>query len=214
MAPRDAYGAVLLYPEDDTEIGEDATQPFVADYVQDELERVPDLAAALARSRRILIQGFDAALLSCISLDQPRDYIVLYERPAFAQKYAQSLWSQLARDRKLEWLGRIRFLPGLDHPGGRRHRPYDLIYGWVPFGQWDRFEALRTCGKDLADRLGPGGLAFLAGPRVMGAALQAAGLRVLQAEEVDTLPTVRMHRTILPQARLKPELVLFRVGRD
>src|SRR5262249_18205573 len=35
IPPGDAYGAVLLYPDDESEIGECSAQPFVADYVQD-----------------------------------------------------------------------------------------------------------------------------------------------------------------------------------
>jgi hypothetical protein len=213
VEPRDAYGAVLLYPEDGTEVGEAATQPFVADYLQDQLEHDPELAASLAGSERVLIQGFEAALLSCVSLDRPRDHCIVYGSAAFAQKHAQALWNQLARARKLEWATQIRFLPWQGRPGGTEHGPYDLIYGWVPFGQWPRVQELQALGRELAGQLRTGALAFVAGPRGMRAALQAAGLRVVQAEAVETLPTVRMHRTILPQTSLKPDLVLFRVRR-
>jgi hypothetical protein len=213
VEPRDAYGAVLLYPEDDTEVGEAATQPFVADYLQDQLEHDPELAASLAGSKHVLIQGFEAAILSCVSLDRPRDYCIVYEGAALAQKHAQALWNQLARARKLAWATQIRFLSGQGRSGGAEHGPYDLIYGWVPFGQWTRGQEIQALGRELAGRLRMGALAFVVGPRGMEAALQAAGLRVVQAEAVETLPTVRMHRTILPQARLKPDLVLFRVRR-
>ena len=39
ISPIDAYGAVLLYPEDESEIGECAAQPFVADYLEDLAEQ-------------------------------------------------------------------------------------------------------------------------------------------------------------------------------
>lgn len=213
VPPCEAFGAVLLYPEDGIEIAEEATQPFVADYLQDEAEHAPDLAAALARSERVLIQGFDAAFLACIGLDRPRDYVLVYERPALAQKQAQMLWNQLARTQRSEWVRRIRFRSGRHHAGGVSQGPYDLIYLWVPYDEWERFTVLQGRASELAGLLRPGGLALVAGPRVLGAALQAAGLRVLGAEEVEALPTLRMHRTILPQSRVKPDLVLFRVRR-
>jgi hypothetical protein len=45
----------------------------------------------------------------------------------------------------------------------------------------------------------------------MADALTSHMLRIVQIESVDTLPTFRMHQTILPQSRLKANLTLFHV---
>ena len=214
VTPREAYSAVLLYPEDATEIEEAATQPFVADYLEDKREASPELAASLARSEHVLIDGFEAALGACISLDRPRDHTVLFLRQALAQKQAQQLWNRLARRRCLDWLPHIQFVSGEDARAAAYRRQYDLIYLWVPFVRWGEPQALARTGQEVAAALRPGGMAFVSGPQGLAAALQAAGLRVMETVEGETLPTLRMHRTILPRARLKTGLTLFRLGRD
>ena len=96
IPPREAYGAVLLYPEDETEIPELAAQPFVADYIQDTAEQDRELRTLVARAERVLIENGDAVIATCIPFDRPRDYTVLVRAPAFAQRQAQQLWNQCA----------------------------------------------------------------------------------------------------------------------
>ncbi|MCE9534981.1 MAG: hypothetical protein K8R65_01035, partial [Nitrospirae bacterium] len=57
-----AYGAVLLYPEDESQIGERAAQPFVADYLQDLGEQDREIGAALSHAGRVLIDNGDAVI--------------------------------------------------------------------------------------------------------------------------------------------------------
>jgi len=211
VAPREAYSAVLLYPEDASEMEEAPTQPFIADYVEDKRDAAPELAASLARSEEVLIDGLEAVLGACISQDRPRGYTVIYTRPAFAQKQAQALWNRLARGRRLDWVPRIRFSSGEAAHTAAYARQYDLIYLWTPFTRWSQPQALALIGQEVAAALRPGSMAFVTGPRGLAIPLQAAGLRVVEAEAVETLPTVRMHRTILPQARLKAGLTLFQL---
>src|SRR5207247_9702070 len=85
VAPARAFSAVLLYPDDGTEIEEAPTQPFVADYLQDTMEQDSNLRAHLARTERVLIHNFDAVLTTCVNLDRARDYTILYSRPDFAR---------------------------------------------------------------------------------------------------------------------------------
>lgn len=209
VPPVQAFSTVLLYPADDTEIGEPETQPFVADYLQDALEEQPELAARLAATQRALIDNFDAAVTSCIRLDRPRDYRVRYYRPAFAQKQAQTLWNQLAQARKLEWAKQMTFVSAEAEQAQASGQIYDVIYAWLPFSQFHNAQALHETAGALAEALRPGGLAFLVGPAAMSPALQTYRLRILRMDPVASLPSFRMHQSILPQARVKPDLMLF-----
>jgi hypothetical protein len=67
VSPAEAFGAVLLYPDDATEIDEASTQPFVADYVQDLIEDSPQLSAMHAQAPHILVDNFDGALHVCLA---------------------------------------------------------------------------------------------------------------------------------------------------
>jgi len=212
VTPQEAFSAVLLYPEDDTEIGEIASQPFVADYIQDSFEQNPAMAAALGRANTILIDHFDATIATCISLDRPRSYTVLYRHRAYAQKQAQALWQALAKTERLEWLKGISFLPA---EAGQNvyEKPADLLFVWIPFAIHSDALKLHEAVRALAGAIAPGGLAFVVGPEALKSALQMQQLRVVQAEPVETLPTFRMHQTILPKARLKLALTLFQIMR-
>jgi len=214
VEPHEAYSAVLLYPDDATEIGEAATQPFVADYLQDQWGSAPEFAANLARSGQVLIDGFDAALTACICLDRPRDYRVLYAHPALAQKQAQSLWNRLARTNRLSWMSRIRFMNGEADRRAAYLAQYDLAYVWVPFARWSEVSELNQIAQHVASALRTGGLAFVIGPMELEPALRSIGLRVEGIRSVETLPALQMHRSILPRARVKPGLTLFQVRRD
>ena len=85
VSPREAYSAVLLYPEDDTPISDLATQPFVADFLNDFIEQDQRLAVQVGQSGQILIHGFDAAIGTLLALDQPRSTTIVYSHGAYAQ---------------------------------------------------------------------------------------------------------------------------------
>jgi hypothetical protein len=213
VEPATAFASVLIYPEDDREIDEAATQPFVADYLQDLFEQQNPLAAHLAKSEDVLIDGFDAALISCISLDRSRDYTILYHRPEFAQKQAQLLWNPLAQTKRLGWAKRIEFLPAEAYQKPAYEQKYDLIYRWIPFADFVQPSPMTEAAGSVAHALKPGGLAFIVGPTTLDRILRTQGLRVLHTEPVEQLPTVRMHRTILPKAKLKPGLTLYHIAK-
>ena len=213
VAPTDAFSAVLLYPDDDREIGELPTQPFAADYVHDLLEDVPALSARLARADRVLVHGFDAALTTCLDLNRPRQYTLLYHHAAYAQKQAQLLWSLLSKGRHVDWIANIRFLPAADHQSDVHHNEYDLVYQWLPFHQYSRTEALEETAEMVAGALSPYGLAFVVGPLRMGT-MFSGRLRILKANPVEGLPTFRMHQSVLPNARIKPDVTLFHLVKE
>ena len=209
IAPRDAYGAVVLYPDDDREIDEVATQPFVADYIQDVMEQDREMGAIIARAERIAIRNGDAVIATCIAFDRPRDYIVRVRLPAFAQKQAQQLWHICAQLQRWDWLKRIRFIPigqGLGDPPSTN--VFDVVYHWMPFTIADDDQLLLSAAKELRQELRAAGHAFVAGPGRLSECWGRAGFRLLWQEPVEQLPTFRTHRTILPSARLRPGLML------
>lgn len=213
VEPAQAFSAVLIYPDDDREIGELESQPFVADYLQDLIEHVPELSSRVGRSTAVLIDGFDAAVTTCLRLDSPRTHTILYRRPTFAQKQAQVLWNHLAQTGHLDWLPRFRFLPAADQDDSAYRQAYDTLFVWIPFQDWARPETLQRACRRTAAALRPGGLAFLVGPTAAQPHLASSGLTVLQQTPAEQLPTFAMHQTILPKARLKPYLTLFCIAK-
>ncbi len=209
IPPADAFGAVLLYPEDESEIGECAAQPFVADYLQDLGEQDREIGAVLSHAKRVLIDNGDAVIATCIMFDQPRDYTVLVRQPAFAQKQAQQLWTVCAELQRWDWLSHIRFLSDRGQYDREAPHSYDLVYHWVPYDRGDLPASLAERMKDISQTLRGGGNAFVIGPAQLGRLGSSHGLHVCWEELVEQLPTFRMHRTILPKARLKAGLTLF-----
>ena len=209
IPPADAYGAVLLYPEDKSEIGECAAQPFVADYVQDLGEQDREIGTILSRAEHVLIDNGDAVIATCITFDRPRDYTVLVRYPAFAQKQAQRLWSVCAELQRWDRLSRIRFISNEEPRDREARHPYDLVFHWLPYDSGDLPVSLAEGMKAIGRILRGGGHAFVIGPAQMGQYGVSHGLHVCRVEPVEQLPTFRMHQTILPQARLRAGLTLF-----
>jgi len=211
VTPAEAFGAVLLYPDDATEIDEVSVQPFVADYLHDLVEDSPQLGALYTQARRILIDNVDGSLQSCIRLTADKEYRVLYTRAALAQKQASLLWNATAQASRLDALAHVKLMPAEIHRKALYRERFDWIYRWVPYSCFEQPRALTDVVSTLRHALSPGGVAFVAGPRSMGDMLISHSLRIAKVESVDTLPTFRMHRTILPLARLNPTLTLFHV---
>ena len=211
VTPAEAFGAVLLYPDDATEIDEASAQPFVADYLQDLLEDSPQLGALYAKARRVLIDNADGSLQACIPLVGGKKYRVLYTRPALAQKQASLLWNAAVQAGRLEALTHVALMPAEIHRQSLYRERFDWIYRYVSYSWFEQPRELAAVASALRQALSPGGLAFVVGPQSMGDILTNHFLRIVQMESVDTLPTFRMHQTILPQARLKATLTLFHV---
>lgn len=215
VLPTEAYGAVLFYPEDDREIDELSAQPFVADYLQDLGEQDREIGMILSRAERVLIDNGDAVISTCISFDRPRDYTVGCRHAAYTQRQAQQLWTQCAEVQRWEWLQRIRFVPAAAlEETIASHQPYDLVYQWLPYDSFSCPTRLTTIVTRLGQVLRSGGNAFIVGPVGLRESLMRRGLQVGREELIETLPTFRMHRTILPKARVKAGLTLFHVRRS
>ena len=207
--PQTAFSSVLMYPEGDSEISEPASQPFVADYLQDTLDQHYKFTHILSRTQRVLIHNFDAAIITCLTLDRPRSYTILYHRPDFAQKQAQLIWNRLVHTGHLDWARQIALYQTDNLHERAVAQGYDLIYEWVPFSQFCKPAVLSKTATVLACALGSRGLAFIVGPSKMEEILRSSGLRLIGVEAVGNLPTFHMHRSILPKGYLKSGLTLF-----
>ncbi len=214
VSPAEAFEAVPLFPEDDTEIGELAAQSFVADYLDDLGEQDREIGRLRSQAERVLIVNGDAVISTCVLFDRPRDYTVSVTHMAYAQRQAQQLWTQCAEIERWEWLERIRMVATDRSEDFLLSRgPYDLVYQWLPYDVWSSSVSMGTIVTQLSRRLRQGGEAFLVGPDQLRDLLTRERLEVRWDEPAVSLPTVQMHRTILPKARVKQGLTLFHVGR-
>src|SRR5215210_823826 len=143
--PDEAYGAVLLYPEDDREIAELPAQPFVSDYLEDLGEQDREIGTMIAQAERVWIDNGDAVIASCVLFDKPREYQASVRHAAYAQRQAQQLWMQCAAVGRWEWLQQIRFVTKeeAEHPLAVQP-PCDLIYHWVPYERFNSLPALTS----------------------------------------------------------------------
>ncbi|MDH4370815.1 MAG: hypothetical protein OEV99_13365 [Nitrospira sp.] len=212
IRPAEAFEAVPLYPENDEEIGELAAQPFVADYLDDLGEQDREIGRLRSQAERVLIDNGDAAIATCILFDRPRDYTVHVRHAAFAQRQAQQLWTQCAAVKRWDWLHRIRMVAAVDEPRTGEHQ-YDLGYCWLPYDSFGSPASLLSAMARLRERVRPNGHVFVVGPAELGQALAGQQWELCWDQSVATLPTFRMHKTILPKARVKSGLTLFHVRR-
>jgi hypothetical protein len=212
LSPMEAYGAVLSYPDDEREIGEPSAQPFVADYLQDVAEQDREIGRIMFQADRILIENGDAVIATCIPFDRPRDYVVSSRYAAYAQRQAQQLWTQCADVQRWDWLKRVRILPaGTWEEACASHPAFDLVYQWLPYDSFKSPSVLAGALTRLKQVLRPGGNAFVVGSADCGQRLTQGGFQIRWEEAVESLPTFRLHKTILPKARVKAALTLFHV---
>jgi hypothetical protein len=107
------------------------------------------------------------------------------------------------------WLSRIRFVSDEGLPDHEAPHSYDVVYHWVSYDGGGLPASLAERMKGISLMLRGGGTAFVIGPAQLGQFGASHGLRICWEEPVEQLPTFRMHRTILPKARLRAGLTLF-----
>lgn len=208
VTPQEAFSAVLLYPEDDTPIGERESQPFVFDYFDDLLDEAPDLQAART-AQHVLIEHCDGALGACVRLETPKDWTIVYTVPALAQKHAQTLWARLVQQQHDEWVSRIRFFADDQLDRAWAHGLFDLVYLWLPFAVYDAPSELKANVVRHLDLITSQGFMLMAGPRSLAAVLHRCSVDIILAQPVDQLPTFRIHQSILPRANIRPDLTAY-----
>lgn len=209
VTPHEAFSAVLLYPEDDTLTGERESHPFVFDYFDDLLDEAENWIRPAHAAHRVLIDHCDGALGACIRLDAPRNWTIIYNAPAFAQKAALHVWGRLVQQQHLDWASGIQFLPEDHDSEVFADRSFDLIYAWTPFALYHSHLELERFLNVRLRALSAHGFLFLAGPRDLMATFRRYSLEVKFAQLVYELPTFRIHQSILPQARLHPDLTAY-----
>ena len=209
LTPVEAFSTTLLYPIDEREIGEPESQPFVLDYWDDLIDEDTQIHEQVTSAHHMLISQCDAALASCIRLDCPRTYTILYASAQFAQKQAQNLWNQFAHTQRLDWIPSIRFLDYSRQLMACVQQQYHVMYVWIPFTLYQDPLTINQTLSSLTKALLPGGLAFIAGPSLIADFLNTQNLDILYGEPAHSLPTFQLHRSILPRAQLKPELTMF-----
>ncbi|UVT17010.1 MAG: hypothetical protein H8K04_05505 [Nitrospira sp.] len=214
ILPAEAFEAVPLFPDDDEEINELAAQAFVADYLDDLSEQDRGIGRFRSQAERVLIDNGDAVISTCILFDRPRDYTVSVRHLAYAQRQAQQLWTQCAEVHQWEWLQRIRMVPAGEYERSTVSQgTYDLLYHWVPYASFGSSVALMAGVTRLSHTLRRGGEAFVVGPVELRELLARAGWDVRWDQPVVSLPTFRMHKAILPKARVKTGLTVFHARR-
>ncbi len=206
IEPKEACSASLLYPEDDSVIEEYASQPFMADFLDDLFEQEERLAQQKNEVKRLLIQGFDASIGTCVLLDQARTHTILFSHGPLAQKHAQLLWNQLARINRLEWLPSFRFLP---ESTATDSEVYDWVYRWIPFADYNQDQKVERHLQDMVRALAPTGLAFVAGPKSIPSVAANLPVHILFGELGSKVQPFVMHKSILPKSRLHPHLHIW-----
>lgn len=214
LDPARVYALALLYPDDDSEVGELPTQPFVLEQLYASLNQLDTLPARLKRLGRVLVDGFDAVAAGCVDSDFVRDHTILYRSSEWAQKQAQVLWDQAAQAGRLEAVRETRFLPADKYRGQAYENEYDLIYCWIPFSVYqDRGQSEKIVAA-VRSALADQGLAFMIGPRDLHVAFASHGLRLLNVhgtEDMGRQPLLTEHLRLHPRTRLNPALMLFLV---
>lgn len=206
---RHAYFAVPLYPDDDTLVEDAMTQPLSLEQTLDYIERLSAAPRRSGPSDSTLIHDWDLLLSELIDCADARAYTVLYTRPEFAQRQAQRLWDKAAASGHLPSLQRVSFLSADRHQDAAYAKSYGMIYCWIPF---DRYRQRADCERSLervSKALASGGSAILVGPPWLADACSRVSLRVLASDPIAETTGVRMHRAILPKARINPEATLY-----
>ncbi len=213
ISPEAAFSSVLLYPDHEDEISENASQPFILDFLDDAMEDNPSLSGRREQANRILVANCDAGLKACLTFHRPHVFTIWYRDPAFAQKHAQQVWNVLYVSQRLDWLPQFQFFPFSRSLFLGECVAYDWIYLWVPFDHYRDMDFLKEWIRWIGEHLQPQGVCCLAGPSNIGNFLLEANLSPLQVESGDSLPTFKIHRSILPYGYLNPELTVWVVER-
>lgn len=214
LDPKRVHALALFYPDDETEVAELSTQPFVLEQLYASLNALPDLLSRLTRISRVLIDGFDAVAAGCIDHDYTRSHVVLYRSREWAQKQAQALWDRVALAGKLPAVRETQFLPADCYRKQAYEKEYDLIYCWLPFAIYPESAPCAQMISAVRASLIRNGLAFVVGPQALRALFALHALQVLRAhgvEDLVRLPLMTEHLRLHPRTRLNPALTVFLV---
>ncbi|MCA9420542.1 MAG: hypothetical protein KC592_05980, partial [Nitrospira sp.] len=151
----------------------------------------------------------EAGLSSCLQFQETQIHTIWYTWPQFAQKHAQFIWNRLARMDRLAWFSNYQLIPFKPTMLESLPDTYDWIYLWIPFSDYSNPSMIGRWGNFLKAHLSRGSVACVAGPSVLGENLQKEGFQIVHAAAGDSMPTFRIHRTILPNGWLNPDLWIW-----
>ncbi len=211
LDPVRVYFAVPFYPDDGTVAGEVATQPLAMEQTLDYLGRAGIARGASKPLRAVLINNWDVVIAECLDSTHAMNHTVLYTRPEFALRQAQRAWDQAAAAGRLSNLQHMSFLQFERHREMAYAHTYGLIFSWLPFASYRRRAACEREVGSVSKALAPGGFAILVGPPWLDAACARASLSSVAADPIAETQGFRMHRAILPNARVNPEATLYLV---
>ncbi len=212
LDPVRVHALALFYPDDETEVTELSTQPFVLEQLYVSLNKLGNLPTRLSGMTRVLIDGFDAVATGCIDHDYTRSHTVLYRSPEWAQKQAQALWDRAAQAGRLHAVKDTLFVPAETNREQAYEKEYDLLYRWIPFAD---YEDLGRCARTISavsNALIEGGIACVIGPYQLWRACAWENLRtvdVARVSDLARLPLLTEHLRLHPRTRLKAALTLF-----
>jgi len=208
--PVTAWTTSLRFTDDDTEVTEDSTQLFVLDQAFDYLNQVNDLPSKMEGTRSVLIHNFDPVCSGFVNPDnRPRWYTVLYNRPVWAQKNAQYIWDQAAREGNLNEVENVVFLSEQTDYDSAYEQRYELIYRWIPFDKYNDAAACQTMVKEVADATLKGGLVFMIGPPDLATWLSSHKFSVIcsgGAEDMQGMPGMLEHLRVHPKTKVNPKM--------
>jgi hypothetical protein len=190
-------------------IGEQESQPFVFDFLDDFFEERPNLFRLRSSAKRVLLSHCEAGMGSCLHFKQPQSHTIWYTWQEFAQKNAQSIWNRLFRMDRLSCLPNFHLIPFELQMLEVVQERYDWIYLWIPFSDYANSTMIDRWGKFLKTHLSGGSIGCVAGPPVLKRNFQGQDLQIVHAAAGDSLPTFRIHQTILPDGWLNPELTVW-----
>ena len=101
----------------------------------------------------------------------------------------------------------------MDEIGTESSQLYDLAYEWMPFSLYDKPDAVGLRMQQLSRRVSSGAVVFVVGPPTLADGCRAAGMQIQAITPVASLPTFRMHQSVLPRAQLKSGLMLYQLVR-
>ncbi len=209
LTPVESFSSVLLYPEKAAMIGEKESQPFVFDFLDDFLEEHQDLFRARSDATHVLLSLCEAGLGSCLQYQESQIHTIWYTWPQFAQKHAQSIWNRLSRMDRLAWFSNFQFIPFERLMLNSLPTRYDWMYLWIPFSDYPNPTMINHWGSFLTSHLSKGGFGCVAGPPTIGEILQSQGIQIIHVAAGDSMPTFRIHQTILPKGWLNPDLHIW-----
>ncbi len=208
--PVTAWTTSLRFTDDDNEVAEDSTQLFVLDQAFDYVKQVNDLPSRMERTRNVLIHNFDPVCSGFVNPDnRQRGYTILYNRPVWAQKNAQYIWDQAAREGNLNEVENVVFLSEQTDYDSAYEQRYELIYRWIPFDKYNDAAACQTMVKEVADATLKGGLAFMIGPPGLAKWFTSHKFSVIcsgGAEDMRGMPGMMEHLRVHPKTKVNPKM--------